>query len=71
MSLWGHCQVNSVPKYRYRAECRLGAVSIPTAKLNGYLLGMHKFCCLAILLAWMLQWFGMRNAKIHSNMSIL
>lgn len=53
MSLWGHCRVNSVPKYRYWTECRLDAVSIRTAKLNGHLLGMHKYCCLAILSAWM------------------
>lgn len=58
MSLWGHCRVNSVPKYRYWAECRLDAVSIRTAKLNGHLLGMHKYCCLAILSAWMFQCLG-------------
>lgn len=46
MSLWGHCQVNSAPKYRSWAGCKLGAVSVCTAKLNGALLGMHKFCCL-------------------------
>lgn len=71
MSLWGHCQVSLVPKYRSWAERRLGALSINAAKLNGDLLGTHKFCCLAILSAWMLQCLGMRNAKIHLNVSIL
>lgn len=71
MSLWEHCQVNLSPKYRYWAECRLGSVSIHTAKLSRDLLGMRKFCSLAVLLTWMLQHLGMRNTKIHSNMGVL
>lgn len=71
MSLWGRGHVNLDPRYRYWAECRLGVMSIHTAKLNRGLLGTCKFCCLAILSAWMLQHLGTRSAQIPSNMGIL
>lgn len=51
MSLQGHCQVSSVPKYRSWAEGRLGAGSLHTAEFNRDLLGVHKFLCLGHLLS--------------------